>query len=88
MQTEGDYERPVAAVLEETRVPVAAGSASMPMNRIREELFQIEVEHKRGHLSQAGYEKAKAALDQTLDRALKSPKYKSLSCTTRNAASN
>jgi hypothetical protein len=88
VQTEGDYERPVAAVLEETRVPVAAGSASMPMNRIREELFQIEVEHKRGHLSQAEYEKAKATLDQTLDRALKARRTKSLSCTTRNAASN
>ena len=71
MQPEGDYQRPAAAVLEGTRVPVAARSASILMNGIREELFQIEVEHKRGHLSQAEYEIAKAALDQTLDRALK-----------------
>jgi hypothetical protein len=70
MQPEGDYERPDAAALEETRAPVAAGSTSILMNGIREELFQIEVEHKRGHLSQADYEKAKAALDQTLARAL------------------
>jgi hypothetical protein len=71
MQPEGDYERPDAAVLEETRPPVAAGSTSILMNGIREELFHIEVEHKRGQLSQAQYEKAKAALDQTLARALK-----------------
>lgn len=71
MRPEGDYERADAAVLEETRVPVAAGSTSILMNGIREELFQIEVEHKRGHLSQAEYEKAKSALDHTLDRVLK-----------------
>jgi hypothetical protein len=29
------------------------------------------VEHKQGAVSQAEYEKAKAALDQTLERALK-----------------
>lgn len=56
-------------VLEETRVPVAAGS--ILMNGIREELFQIELEHKRGHLSQVEYENVKTALDQTLHRALK-----------------
>lgn len=71
MQPEGDDQRPDATVLDETRVPVAAGSTSILMNGIREELFQIEVEHKRGHLPQAEYERAKAALDQTLDRALK-----------------
>lgn len=68
---EGAYQRPDAIVLEGTQGAVGAGSIHMLMNGIREELFQIEVEHKRGHLSQADYEKAKAALDQTLDRALK-----------------
>ena len=38
---------------------------------IKEELFQIEVERKQDQISQAEYEKAKAALDQTLDRALR-----------------
>jgi hypothetical protein len=71
MQPEGEYQRPDAAVLDETRVPVAAGSTSILMNGIKEELFHIEVEHKRGDLPQAEYERAKAALDQTLDRALK-----------------
>lgn len=71
MRPEGAYQRPGATDFEETRVPVAAGSTSILMNGIREELFQIEVEHKRGHLSQVEYEKAKAALDETLDLALK-----------------
>ena len=70
MQAKRDPERPDAAVPEETRVPVAAGQAKL-MNGIREELFKIEVEHKRGHMSQADYEKAKAVIDQTLNRALK-----------------
>ena len=70
-QLEGDFERPDGAVLEKTRVPVTAGSTRLLMNGIREELFQLEVEHKRGNLSQAEYEKAKAAFDRTLGRALK-----------------
>jgi len=71
MQPEGDYERPDAAVLGDGRPPLAPGSASILMNGIKEELFQIEVEHKRGHLSKVEYDKAKVALDQTLARALK-----------------
>ena len=71
MQLESDYAQSNAAVLKERQATVTAGSISILMNGIREELFKIEVEHKRGHLSQAEYEKARAALDQTLDRALK-----------------
>jgi hypothetical protein len=43
------------------------------LQALKEELFQLEVEHKQGVLSQQEYEKAKAALDQTLERALKRP---------------
>jgi hypothetical protein len=46
-------------------------SSSMLMEGIKEELFQIEVERKQGQISQSEYETAKAALDQTLERALK-----------------
>jgi hypothetical protein len=46
-------------------------SSSMLMEGIKEELFQLEVERKQGQISQAEYETAKAALDQTLDRALR-----------------
>jgi hypothetical protein len=34
-------------------------------------LFQLEVEHKQGDISQQEYERARAALEQTLERALK-----------------
>lgn len=46
-------------------------TSSMLMEGIKEELFQLEVERKQGQISQAEYEKAKAALDQTLERALR-----------------
>lgn len=49
----------------------APRSSSMLMEGIKEELFQLELERQRGEISQAEYEKAKAALDQTLERALR-----------------
>jgi hypothetical protein len=77
----GKISPPTAAQEEDDYEPsevVAAGSAtrtarpaSMLMEGIKEELFQLEVERKQGQISQAEYEKAKAALDQTLERALK-----------------
>jgi hypothetical protein len=45
--------------------------SSMFLEGLKEELFQLEVEHTQGQISQQEYEKAKAALDQTLQRALK-----------------
>jgi hypothetical protein len=50
-------------------IPVA--KPSMLLEALKEELFQLEVEKKQGKITPADYEKAKAALDQTLDRALK-----------------
>lgn len=49
----------------------SARPTSMLMEGIKEELFQLEVERKQGQISQAEYDQAKAALDQTLERALK-----------------
>jgi hypothetical protein len=49
----------------------AVPPTSMFLEGLKEELFQLEVEHKQGQISQQEYEKAKAALDQTLQRALK-----------------
>jgi hypothetical protein len=43
----------------------------MLLEGLKEELFELEVEHKQGQISQQEYEKTKAALDQTLQRALK-----------------
>jgi len=48
-----------------------AARSSMLLEALKEELFQLEVEKNQGKITPADYEKAKAALDQTLDRALK-----------------
>jgi hypothetical protein len=46
-------------------------SSSLLLDVMKEELFQLEIEHKGGDISQQEYDKAKSALDQTLERALK-----------------
>ena len=45
--------------------------SSMLLDALKEEIFQLELEHKQGRISQQEYDKAKAALDQTLERAVK-----------------
>ena len=49
----------------------APSKSAMLLEGLKEELFQLEVERKQGKITQEDYEKAKAALDQTLERALK-----------------
>ncbi len=44
---------------------------SMLLEALKEEMFQLELERRQGKLTQEEYEKTKAALDHTLDRALK-----------------
>jgi hypothetical protein len=51
--------------------PPVQRSSSKLLEGLKEELFELEVEHKRGLISQQEYAKTKAALDQTLQRALK-----------------
>jgi len=65
---EEDYE--AGETLAAHPVP-AARPTSMLLEGLKEELFQLEVERRQGQISQAEYEKAKSALDQTLERALK-----------------
>jgi hypothetical protein len=65
---EDDYE--TAEVITSRNRPAPRASSGL-MDGIKEELFQLEVERKQGLISQAEYEKAKSALDQTLERALK-----------------
>jgi len=65
----------------ETPVAVAAGSVPAPsgnaghsaalLEALKEELFQLEMEHKQGQISDHEYARAKSALDQTLARAIK-----------------
>jgi hypothetical protein len=52
-------------------VQPARKSSSMLLEGLKEELFQLEVDHKRGRITQQEYEKTKSALDQTLQHALK-----------------
>lgn len=61
------------AAIEPAPVPQTKPSdrTAVLLEALKEELFQLEVEHKQGRISQSEYEKAKAALDQTLERALK-----------------
>jgi hypothetical protein len=49
----------------------SSSSSSLLLEALKEEIFQLEVEHKQGLISQQEYESAKSALDQTLQRALK-----------------
>jgi hypothetical protein len=71
MQEEARYASTGAGMLEGTRPPAAARATSVLITGIKEELFRIEVERKQGQISQTEFERVKAALDQTLDRALK-----------------
>jgi hypothetical protein len=72
---------PVSAVAAPSRVspvsvtaPVAPSVAkdrsSMLLEALKEELFQLEIEKQQGRISAEEYEKSKAALTQTLARAL------------------
>jgi hypothetical protein len=63
----GSAFRPAAAAPATT----PAAKSSMILEALKEELFQLEVEKKQGKITPEDYEKAKAALDQTLERALK-----------------
>jgi hypothetical protein len=63
---------PSAASRSTTPAPASTPAAkSLLLEALKEELFQLEVEKKQGKITPEEYEKAKAALDQTLDRALK-----------------
>jgi hypothetical protein len=70
VEVEDEYESADMGVVKAVRTP-APRSNSMLMEGIKEELFQLEIERRQGQISAAEYEKAKAALDQTLERALK-----------------
>ena len=49
----------------------AGGSSTALLDALKEELFQLEMEHKQGQINDQGYASAKAALDQTLSRAIR-----------------
>ena len=59
------------SVTGESPVSVGATRSGLLLQALKDELFELEMEHKQRLISQQEYEKAKAALDQTLERALK-----------------
>jgi hypothetical protein len=55
-----------------TPAAVSAGSPSIALlDGLKDELFQLELEHKQGQISDSEYARARAALDQTLERAIR-----------------
>ena len=69
----GDYEISDAPPARQpgSRSRATPRPSSKLLEALKEELFELEVERQQGHISQEEYEKAKSALDQTLERALK-----------------
>ena len=49
----------------------SASRSSLLLEALKEELFQLELDRKKGRITPEEYAKTKAALDQTLDHALK-----------------
>ncbi len=70
LEDDEDYETAALATREARPKPGARNSSKL-LEALKEELFELEVEHKQGLISQPEYESAKAALDQTLQRALR-----------------
>ena len=68
--TVGDF-APADADAGESLARPRANQKSLLLDALKEELFQLEMDHKQAQIGQEEYEKAKAALDQTLERALK-----------------
>ncbi len=63
-----DLEAPATPPASKT---AASSRPGLLLEALKEELFELEMEHKQGKITQQDYDKAKAALDQTLERALK-----------------
>jgi len=60
------------AVSRPTTSGAVNSSASTPLlAALKDELFQLEIEHKQGQISDQEYAKTKSALDETLARAIK-----------------
>ena len=66
-----DFADPEIQLPQTSAKQAAPNHSGMLLEALKDELFQLEVEHKQGGISQQEYERARAALDQTLERALK-----------------
>jgi len=62
--------RPVRTAPAVAPAATPASNGNLLLQAMKEELFQLEIEKQQGKISAQDYEKTKAALDQTLKRAL------------------
>jgi len=64
--------RPHPTTAEGPRIdaPVTGDRSTLLLEAMKEELFQLEIDRQQGKLSEEEYAKAKAALDETMRRAL------------------
>jgi hypothetical protein len=60
-----------SAVHASSALPANGGPSGAFLQGLKEQLFQLELEHKQGEISDEEYAKSKAALDYTLARAVK-----------------
>ena len=51
--------------------PASSSRSDVVLEELKNQLFQLEVERKQGRIAQPEYERARAALDRTLKRAIK-----------------
>lgn len=65
---------PADSVITNSTLPDVAAASNTPtplLAALKDELFQLELEHKQGQISDQEYAKTKAALDETLARAIR-----------------
>jgi hypothetical protein len=67
----GDAAQGFASGRQSAQPSPSSSSATKLLEGLKEELFQLEIDRQQGQISQEEYEKSKAALDYTLQRALK-----------------
>jgi hypothetical protein len=61
---------PASGAPEQATSNATSAGGNVLLEAMKDELFQLEIERQQGVITQEDYEKQKAALDQTLKRAL------------------
>jgi hypothetical protein len=67
LDPDSDRPRPEAPV----KPPTPSSRSAILLEDLKNEMFRLEVEHKQGRLARPEYERARAALDLNLKRAIK-----------------
>jgi hypothetical protein len=70
-RSRGAAATPTTAPVASAPIGTASAGSGALLNVLKDELFQLELEHQEGKISDQEYATAKTALDQTLARAIK-----------------